>query len=284
MSTSSPLSAGGIQFPEKIIAPRHGWLAINWAEIWRFRELLYFLAWRDIKLRYKQTVLGLLWAFLQPFLKLVVFSVVFGGMAKMDSQGFPYPVFLYAGLLPWQFFQEALSRSSQSLVAGSNLISKVYFPRLLIPLSSVGGCLVDFGISFLILVGLMFHYDMAPTWATLAVLPLVGMTILTALAAGMLFGALNLAYRDFRYVVPFVVQLGLFVTPVIYPVRLVPEAYQWVMCLNPMAGLIGGYRAAILGLPFEALHLAVSAATATLLFLFALYYFRRLESRFADIV
>lgn len=267
-----------------IIEPRKGWLGVNWREIWNYRELLFFLTWRDVKVRYKQTVLGFLWAFIQPFLKMVVFSVVFGRLAKMDSEGFPYPIFVYAGLLPWQFFAETLNRSSQSVVGNANLITKVYFPRLIMPISSVGACLVDFAISFSILIGLMFYYGIMPTFAAVLVLPLILLTIFTALGVGTLLSALNVAYRDFRYVIPFMVQIWMFATPVIYPVKIVPKNWQWLLFLNPMSGIVDAYRSAILGKPFAWGNLAISVNVALLAFLCGLMYFRRFEREFADIV
>jgi lipopolysaccharide transport system permease protein len=270
--------------PLKVIVPPRGWLSINWAEIWHYRELLYFLTWRDVKIRYKQTVLGVLWAFIQPFVKLVIFSVIFGKLAKMGSEGFPYPVFLYAGLLPWQFFQEGLSRSSQSIVSGSNLVQKVYFPRLIIPMSSIGSCLVDFAIAFGILFGLMIYYGIPVTPATLMVIPLVVLTIITALGAGILFSAVNVAYRDFRYVVGFALQIWMYLTPVIYPVTFVPEKWRWLLALNPMTGIVDAYRSALLGKPFEWQYLGISLAVSAAVMLFGLYYFRKQEVRFADIV
>ena len=270
--------------PLTVIEPRHGWQVIDLKELWRHRELAYFLCWRDIKVRYKQTVLGILWAFIQPFLKMVVFSIIFGRLAKMDSEGFPYPIFLYAGLLPWQFFGESLNRSSQSVVGSANLITKVYFPRLIIPLSSVGSCLVDFAISFSILVGLMLYYGVVPTIGTLMVLPLVFLTIFTALGVGTFLSALNVAYRDFRYVISFMVQIWMFATPVIYPVSKIPENWQWLMSLNPMSGIVDAYRSAILGKPFAWGNLSISLGVALLVFLMGLSYFRRLERQFVDIV
>ena len=281
---SEPAPASAAPVPELVIAPRRGWLAINFREIWRYRELLYFLAWRDVKVRYKQTVLGFLWAFLQPFTKMVVFSVVFGGLAKMDSEGFPYPIFLYAGLLPWQFFSEALSRSSQSVVGSSNLITKVYFPRLIIPLSAIGACLLDFAISFTILIGLMFYYHVAPTLATLLVLPLVALTVLAAFGVGCLVSALDVAYRDFRYVIPFVIQIWMFLTPVLYPVKMVPQKWQWLLSLNPMSGIVDAYRSAILGKPFQWGNLGISTAAMLVALLIGVLYFRKTERRFADII
>lgn len=267
-----------------VIQPSRGWIAINWRDIWRYRELLYFLTWRDLKIRYRQTVLGFLWAFIQPFLKMVVFSMVFGKLAKMDSEGFPYPIFLYAGLLPWQFFSDSLSRSSESVVLSAHLITKVYFPRLVIPLASTGAALVDFGVSFTILIGLMVYYRVLPTAATLAVLPLVPLTVLTALGVGIFLSPLNVAYRDFRHTVPFLVQIWMFLTPVIYPVRIVPQRWQWLVALNPMAGIVDAYRSAILGKPFAWGNLTISTAVAVVVFFFSAVYFRRLERQFADIV
>jgi len=270
--------------PTTIIEPTRGWLSLKLKDIWQYRELLYFLTWRDVKVRYKQTVIGFLWAIIQPFLKMVVFSVIFGGLAKMDSEGFPYPIFLYAGLLPWQFFASAVSRSGESVVGSANLIKKVYFPRLIIPIASVGACLVDFAISFIILIVLMFYYSIIPTLSIFMVLPLVLATIFTALGVGMFISALNVAYRDFRYVLPFLVQIWMFLTPVIYPTRIIPENWRWLILLNPMAGVVDAYRSAILGKPFEWGNLGISMGMAVVIFLCGLMYFRKTERYFADIV
>ena len=228
--------------------------------------------------------MGFLWAFLQPFIKMVVFSLVFGRLAKMDSEGFPYPIFLFAGLLPWQFFSEALSRSSQSVVGSGNIITKVYFPRLLVPIASVGGCLIDFAISFLILIGLMFYYGVAPTPATFMVIPLVIMTIVAALGAGTFISALNVAYRDFRYVIPFLVQIWMFLTPILYSVRIIPAHWQWLLMLNPMSGIVDAYRSAILGKPFAWANLGISFAVGMAVLFLGVLYFRRIERQFADII
>lgn len=268
----------------KTITPRRGWLSINWREIWLYRELLYFLTWRDVKVRYKQTVLGFLWAFIQPFLKLVVFSVIFGRLAKMDSEGFPYPIFLYAGLLPWQFFSEALTRSSTSVLGSGSLVTKVYFPRLIVPLSSVGGCLVDFAIEFLILFGLMIYYGVAPTLAILWVIPLIFLTVLAALGTGIFFSSLTVTFRDVRYVIPFVVQIWMYVTPVVYPVSIIPPKWQWIILLNPMSGIVDAYRSAILGKPMAWPNLGISFVVVIAVFVFGLYYFRKMEKQFADVI
>jgi len=270
--------------PTTIIQPSRGLLSLKLGELWRHRELLYFLTWRDVKIRYKQAVLGVLWAFIQPFLTMVIFSIIFGGLAKIDSEGFPYPIFLYAGLLPWQFFAGAVNRSGQSIVGGANLITKVYFPRLIMPVASVGAALVDFGISFGILIGMMVYYQMIPTLSMLMVPPLVLVTILSALGVGMLVSALNAAYRDFRHALPFLVQIWMYLTPVVYPVTLIPERFRWMILLNPMAGVVDAYRSAILGKPFEWGNLGISLGIATVMFLIGLVYFRKTERYFADIV
>lgn len=270
--------------PTTVIQPSRGLLSLKLGELWRYRELLYFLTWRDVKIRYKQAVLGFLWAFIQPFLKMVVFSVVFGGLAKMDSEGFPYPIFLYAGLLPWQFFADAVNRSGQSIVSGGNLITKVYFPRLIMPVASVGAALVDFGISFGILIAMMFYYQIIPGVSILMVLPLVSLTILCVLGIGVFVSALNTSYRDFRYALPFLVQIWMYVTPVIYPVTIIPERWRWLISLNPMTGIVDAYRSAILGKPFEWGNLGISLGVATVMFFIGLVYFRKTERYFADIV
>ncbi len=270
--------------PTIIIEPTRGWLSLKLRDVWQYRELLYFLTWRDVKVRYKQTVIGFLWAIIQPFLKMVVFSIIFGTLAKMDSEGFPYPIFLYAGLLPWQFFASSVSRSGESIVGSASLITKVYFPRLIIPIASVGACLVDFAISFIILIVMMFYYNITPTVSTFMVLPLVLATIFTALGVGMFISALNVAYRDFRYVLPFLVQIWMFLTPVIYSTEIIPENWRWLILLNPMAGIVDAYRSAILGKPFEWGNLGISMAMAVVIFLCGLIYFRKTERYFADIV
>jgi len=273
----------GFVTTETVIRAQGGWRAIDLKKLWQYRELLYFLTWRDIKIRYKQTVLGCLWAFMQPFLKMVVFSVIFGNLAGMDSGDVPYPIFLYSALLPWQFFAESLTRSSQSVVASPDLITKVFFPRLIIPLSSVGACLVDFAISFLILIGLMLYYGTALTAGTLMVLPLVLLTIVAAVGVGSFLSALNVAYRDFRYVIPFMVQIWMFLTPVIYPTSMFKD-YQWVLSLNPMTGIVDGYRWAILGTPFAWGNLGISVAVTAVAFYGGAMYFRRIERQFADMI
>jgi lipopolysaccharide transport system permease protein len=266
-----------------VIQPRKGWVPIDWHELWEFRELLYFLVWRDIKVRYKQTVLGVAWAVLQPLLTMVIFTVIFGRLAHMPSDGLPYAVFVYAGLLPWTFFANSVTQGGQSLVNQQHLLTKVYLPRLFVPLASIGSALVDLVISFAVYATILTYYHVVPSWQ-IAYLP--ALVLLTALAAlGLSFGlsALTVAYRDFRYVVPFMIQVLMFLSPVVYPVSIVPSRYQWLLALNPMAGIIDGYRAAILGRPWNLTTLGVSSAATALLLLAGLFYFRSTERRFADI-
>jgi lipopolysaccharide transport system permease protein len=254
-------------------------------EVWRYRELLSFLAWRDLKVRYKQTVLGAAWAVLQPVLTMVVFSIVFGHLAKIPSDGVPYPVFVYAALLPWSLFAHALTESSQSLVANRNLITKVYFPRLVIPIAPLFVGLVDFAIAAVVLAGMMAWYGIVPGVAILCVPAFVLFGLLTALAVGIGLAALNVQYRDVRYVVPFLTQLWFFATPVAYPSALLPEPWRTVSGLNPMAGVVEGFRWAVLdgpGLPGPLL--VVSVISVLALLLAGLRYFSRMERAFADVI
>ncbi|HEY8164294.1 MAG TPA: ABC transporter permease [Gemmatimonadaceae bacterium] len=254
-------------------------------EIWQFRDLLYFLIWRDIKVRYKQTALGAAWAVLQPLFMMVVFSLFFGRLAKVPSDGIPYPLFCLAGLLPWQLFAHALAESSNSLVANERLITKVYFPRLVVPIAAVLGGLVDFAIAFVLLLIMLIYYRVSPSWS-LVTLPLfLLLAIATALAVGLWFSALNVKYRDVRYTIAFLVQLWLFATPIAYPSSIVPERWRPLYGLNPMAGVVEGFRWALLGqkAPPLALILVSSAVVALILF-GGLYYFRQMEQQFADIV
>jgi lipopolysaccharide transport system permease protein len=266
------------------IEPPRGWRMLDWRELWAYRELLWVLTTRDIKVRYKQTVLGAAWAILRPFLTMVIFSVVFGMLAKLPSDGYPYPVFVYAALLPWTFFSGAISTSGQSLVGSANLVSKVYFPRLIIPLSSVGAGLVDLLISTGILLLMLLWYGVGWSWQLLAAPLLLAALVFTALGIGTLLSALTVAYRDFTHLTPFVVQLWLYVTPVIFPVNLVPERWQWLLYLNPMTGLVEGFRSAFLGKPFDLAGLGTSLAIAAAILVIGVAYFEKVERRFADII
>ena len=269
----------------RVIEPRPGWRPVDLGEILEYRDLLYYLSWRDVKVRYKQTVLGATWAVLQPVLTMVVFSLVFGRLGRLDAQvGVPYPLFAYAGILPWVFFAGGVTQSSQSLIASSHLITRVYFPRLLIPFASVGAGLIDFAISCAVMLLLLLAYGIPPGPQLLLFPLLVAGTVLAALGIGTLLGALTVAYRDFRYVIPFLVQIWMFASPVAYPLSVVPDGWRWVYSLNPMAGLISGYRSVLLGQPFEWGPIAVSAVVVLSVFVFGTAYFNRVERRFADIV
>jgi lipopolysaccharide transport system permease protein len=267
-----------------IIQPQKGWRLLDLKELWAYRELLYVLTMRDIRVRYKQTVLGFAWAVIQPVMMMVVFSIFFGHLAQMPSDGFPYPVFVYAALLPWNFFSNSITSSANSLIGSAQLVSKVYFPRLIIPLSSVGSGLVDFAIATTILLLLMIYYGASWTLNLLMAPVLVTELVLTALGVGTFLAALNVAYRDFRYLIPFMVQFWMFGTPVIYPASLVPQHWQWILYLNPMAGVIEGFRSTFLGRPFDAFALLVSLAIATILFSAGIAYFQKVERRFADVI
>jgi lipopolysaccharide transport system permease protein len=267
------------------IRPSRGLVAINLHELWVYRDLLAILVWRDIKVRYKQTALGVVWAILQPFLTMVVFSVFLGRLAKVPSDGIPYPIFVYCALLPWQLFAYALNESGNSLVMNRNLITKVYFPRIVIPLAAVLSGLVDFGVAFVVLVGMMFYYGIVPTAAAVAMPLLALLAVVTALAVGLWLSALNVEYRDVRYTIPFLTQVWLFATPVAYPSSLIPESLRPLYGLNPMAGVVEGFRWALLGTaqPPGAM-LAVSVATVIALLLGGLMYFCRMEKTFADVI
>jgi len=253
--------------------------------VWQYRELGYFLVKRDISVRYKQTLLGGLWAIMQPTMTMVVFSIFLGKMAGIPSDGIPYPVFVYAGLLPWTYFSGALLAASESMVGSANLVTKVYFPRIIVPASAVLVGLADLLIASTVLAGLMLYYGITPGPAALLVPALVAFTVLCAAGAGFWLSALNVEYRDIRYTVPFLIQLWMFSSPVIYPSGIVPEKYQWLFALNPMAGLLKAFRAALLGnQPLDWGSLGVSAAVTVLLLVSGLFYFRRMERSFADVI
>ena len=267
-----------------VIEPPKGWHMLNWRELWAYRELLWVLTMRDIKVRYKQTVLGAAWAIIRPVMTMVIFSVVFGQLAKMPSDGLPYPIFVYAGLLPWTFFSASIGASGQSLVGSAHLVSKVYFPRLIIPLSSVGAGLVDLLISTVVLLLMMLWFGVGWSLNLLAAPLLLLFVTFTALGVGTLLSALTVAYRDFTHLTPFMVQIWMYITPVIFPVSIVPERWQWLMYLNPMTGLVEGFRSAFLGKPFDLTGLGISFAIALTLFAIGVAYFEKVERSFADII
>lgn len=275
--------------PVLVIEPKRGWISLQLRDLWHYRELLYFLVWRDVKVRYKQTALGVLWIILQPVVSMVVFSLLFGGLLKVPSGDVPYPIFAYAALLPWNYFAGALNRSSTSLVGSAHLITKVYFPRLVIPISGVLSGLVDFAIAFLVLGGLMIYYQVTPTLATALLPGFVLLAMITALGFGLWLSALNVRYRDINYLVPFLVQIWMYVTPVIYGTTLIPERFRFLVSLNPMAGVTEGFRWALLGgrladaRPPDTFFL-VPVAIALAVLVGGLIFFRNTERTFADIV
>jgi lipopolysaccharide transport system permease protein len=267
------------------IQPLKGWAPVQLRELWKYRELLYFLVWRDIKVRYKQTILGGLWAIIQPFTTMVVFSLFFGKLGKMPSDNIPYPIFCYAALVPWTFFSNGLTQSSESLIGNANLIRKVYFPRLTIPIAAVLSGIVDFGLAFVVMLGMMLYYGVVPglnlIWLPLFLL----LTLICSLGVGLWLSALNLKYRDVRYVVPFLTQLWLFITPIAYPSSILPARWQLVYGLNPMAGVVKGFRWALLGTtPAPGPIIIVSSLASVLLLIGGVFYFRNMERTFADLV
>ncbi len=271
-----PNTAG---LPVLRIEPSRGWVSLKLKELWEYKELLYFLVWRDIKVRYKQTVLGAAWAVIQPFFTMVVFSLFFGRLAKIPSDGVPYPIFAYSALVPWTFFAHGLSQSSDSLVGSANLIRKVYFPRLAIPIASVLSGVVDFAIAFIVLIGMMLYFGIVPT------LHILWLPLLTALGVGLWLSALNVQFRDVRYTVPFMVQFWLFATPIAYPSSLLSEQWRVIYGLNPMVGVVEGFRWALLGTQTApGPMIAASAVAATALLVGGAFYFRRMEKTFADVV
>jgi lipopolysaccharide transport system permease protein len=270
--------------PYRTIAPSRSWVAIDVKEFCRSHELLFFLALRDIKLRYKQTALGVLWAVLQPLLTMLIFTLLFGRVAKIPSNGVPYALFAYCGLLPWTFFANGVTNSSNSLVNNSNLISKVYFSRLVMPTSAVLAGLVDLGISFLLLLPLFVLYQVPLTWNVLGLPLLVLLATLLALSVGLFFSALNVKYRDIRHALPFLVQLAMFATPIIYPLSLVPSQWRWLVKINPMAAVVEGFRACLLGSPLDWQGLLQAGLLSVLLLVGGAFYFRSMEKSFADVI
>ena len=267
-----------------VIKPEKGLYDLDLRELWAYKELLLVLVTRDIKVRYKQTVLGIAWAVIQPVTTMVIFSVIFGNFAKIPSDGYAYPVFVYAALLPWGLFSTSVSSSAASMVGSSHLVSKVYFPRILIPVSSVGAALVDFAISTLILLSLMLFFDVEITLRLLLLPGLIFILLLIALGVGIFLSALTVSYRDFRYVVPFMIQIWMYLTPVIYPVSLIPEKWQWLSYLNPMTGVIEASRAIFLGSELNILGLILSLIFGLVMLMLGVMYFKRVEKRFADVI
>jgi lipopolysaccharide transport system permease protein len=267
------------------IQPTRGWISLGLRELWRYRELLFFFVWRDIKVRYKQTILGLLWAIIQPFFTMVIFSLFFGRLAQVPSDGLPYPIFAYAALVPWTFFANALTQASNSLVVGANMLKKIYFPRLTMPIATVLAGVVDFVLAFTVLLLMMFYYGLTPTANALWLPLFLLLALITSLGVGFWLSAMNVQFRDVRYIVPFLTQAWLFATPIAYPSSLLPEFWRPFYGLNPMVGVVEGFRWALLGTETApGLMVLVSALVALALFLSGAFYFRRMEKSFADVV
>ncbi len=268
-----------------IIEASKSWVSLQLKDLWAYRELLYFLTWRDVKVRYKQTLLGATWAILQPLMTMLIFTLLFGRLAGIPSEGLPYPIFAYGGLLIWTFFSNSVTNSGNSLVGSAHLITKIYFPRMIVPAGAVAAGVVDLVLAFSIQIALMIYYGVRPTWALLMVGPLVLLTTLLALGVGMWLSALNVKYRDVRYAIPFLMQLWMFASPIIYPVSLLPEKWRWVLVLNPLTGIIQNFRIALFGnQSFDWKSLGISAAITVLVLVYSSYSFRRMERHFADIV
>jgi len=285
MTIETPTDSPPLPVPTTVIQPSKGLISLKLKELWDYRELLYFLIWRDIKIRYKQTVLGAAWAILQPLLTMIVFTIFFGRLAGVPSDGIPYPVFSFAALLPWQLFARALTESSNSLVGNQGLITKVYFPRLVIPMSAVLAGLVDFAISFVVLLIMMVYYGIIPNIHILTLPLFLLLAIATALAVGLWLSALNVIYRDVRHTIPFLVQFWLFLTPIAYPTSLVPEQWRTLYGLNPMVGVVEGFRWALLGTEGGVGPVVLaSALVVAVLLVGGLFYFRRMEKTFADVI
>lgn len=271
--------------PTFVIRPSRGLRLTYLKELWEYRELLYFLVWRDIKVRYKQTVIGAAWAILQPVMTMVLFSVVFGNFAKIPSDGLPYPIFAYSALVPWAYFADAMSRGGTGIVDNMNLVSKIYFPRLIIPLSAVTVPLVDFALSFVVLTGMMAWFGVQPTWGII-ILPLfLGLALITALSVMLWLSALNVRYRDVRYTIPFLVQVWLYASPVAYPISIVPEKWRLLYSINPMVGVIEGFRWALLGKTSPDFHaMLMSGGIVALMLIGGIIFFYRTEQTFADVI
>lgn len=270
--------------PEYIIKPSRGWVSLNLKELWEYRELLYFFVWRDIKVRYKQTVLGAAWAIIVPFMDMVVFSLFFGYLAKMPSDGVPYPIWNFTAQVPWRFFANGLTNASNSLVTGANMIKKIYFPRITLPIASVLAGFVDFLLAFAVLILMLIYFRYPPTTAVLWLPYYLLLAFMTSLGAGLWLGAMNVQFRDVRYATPFLARIWYFVTPIVYPTNLVPEALRPLYFINPMATVVDGFRWALLGTDTDPGSMAViSTVTAVILLLTGAYYFRRTERTFADV-
>lgn len=271
--------------PSVVIQSRKRIFQLDLSEVWRYRELLYFMVWRDTIIRYKQTAIGASWAIIQPLIQMVIFTLIFGKLAKIPTDGVPYPVFAFTGLLPWTYFSQALARGSNSVVGSSNLITKIYFPRLLIPLAATAAPAVDFIFTFVVLLVLMAWFHIAPTWGLLALPLFLGLAFLTAMAMTLWLSSLDVRYRDIGYIVPFLIQIWMYASPVVYPVSVIPEKWRLIYSLNPMAGVIEGFRWALLGKGSpDLMVIAISSAMVLVLLLGGIVYFKQMERTFADVI
>jgi lipopolysaccharide transport system permease protein len=282
--TGSLFAASPVALSLRVIEPRTGWIPIDWAELWEFRELLGFFVWRDVKLRYKQTVLGAAWAIVQPVMTTLMFTLLFGRWAHMPSDGMPYALFAFAALIPWTFFANAIAAAAASLTGNTHLISKVYFPRLLISLAPLGTGLIDLVVALGVMLAMLAWYGIAPTWHVLALPVFILLTVAVAFGVGSALGALCAIYRDVRYVIPLLTQLWMFASPVIYPLKFVPERWHWIFYLNPLVGAIDGFRSSLLGLPFNWPATACAWIVTVAIAWLTLAYFRRVERRLADVI
>ncbi len=272
------------EVPKIIIRPPSGWMPIDLKELWAYRELIYTFSTRDIKVRYKQTALGAAWAIIQPLFAMVVFTIFFGGLAKIPSEGIPYPIFSYSALLPWTLFAEGVSRSTSSMISNANIMTKVYFPRMIMPISGIISPLVDFAVAFIFLIGMILYYGFVPTTNIIWLPAFILLALATSLGVGLWLSALNVQYRDFQYTVPFLIQIWLYASPVVYASSLVPDKYRMIYGLNPMAGVIEGFRWALLGTEPPSYMVFVSVMMVVLILISGSYYFKRMEKNFADIV
>lgn len=270
--------------PLIVIEPSNAWVAVNLRDLWEYRELIYFLIWRDLKVRYKQTALGVAWVVMQPLLSTLIFTVFLGVLARVPSDGLPYPLLAYAGLLPWTFFSSSVIGSSGSLVGNAHLITKIYFPRMIIPIAAIGARLVDFGIGFIVLAGLMIYYRVPLTLNALMLPLMVVLILLFSLALGLWTSSLNVKYRDIGIALPVLIQLWMFVSPIVYPMSLVPEKWQWLYSLNPMVGIIEGFRSSLFNREFNWPILTTSTVVTAILLIYSAYAFKRTEKSFADLV
>ncbi len=278
---SSPLPPSR---PAIVVEPSRSWAALDLPDLWAHRELLYFMIWRDLKVRFKQTLLGAAWVIIQPFFMMLIFTLFFGILVRVPSEGVPYPLFVYSGLFLWTFFSNAVVNTTGSVIGSSSLITKIYFPRMIIPIATVGARLVDLAMTFLILIGLAFYYGAAPTWRVVMIPMLIVMIALLALGVGTCASALNVKYRDVGVALPVLIQFWFFASPIIYPASLVPANWQWLYALNPMVGIVENFRAALLGLGFNRTALAISAVSTLAVLVCSVYVFRRVEKSFADII